>query len=392
MDLKHVRQILMTETGKIGRRAYIRAAGAGVLGLAVGAVAGYYGGLSTVPPSTGTPSTVTVTQSQAGQTSAVTNPLKIATIGDGPPGTTWARAILSGEALANQLIAETLPDMKLEWRHSWNVKPTDVTTVFEGYIADGVGLFISLLYSQPIVKGIIEANPSVYFTEPQFTLAETPNASTYEWSLHLGALLSGVVAGGLTKTNKIGLVAAVLGGEEARAFNCYKQGANVINPNVQAYYASTGEYHDVSLGMKAGTALISTGCDFLIGLGNGMTDGVIKAAEAAKVYAMGIYADEQSVAPSAVVSSTLWKSGKMMADLITMASTGVWPRTYSQFLPHPRFQYELKDQSVALAPFNPAIPVPDIVPKTIQQLIDDNRAGKFDPSHDMTWPPALEIR
>jgi basic membrane lipoprotein Med (substrate-binding protein (PBP1-ABC) superfamily) len=234
-----------------------------------------------------------------------------------------------------------------------------------------------------VYKPIIEANPDIYFIEPAFTLAETPNAATYEWDVHIGAFLEGVVAGAITKTNKIGLVSAFKDPYDARTFNCYKQGAEEVNPDVECYYAFTGDYHDVSLGMKAGTALLAVDCDVLIGIGNGMTNGVIKACEAEGAYTMGVYSDQYDLAPSVVVTSTLWNAGRYKSDAIRDYLNG----TFS----HPHYGYDLKDESVTLAPFNPDIPVPAIINETINKLRDANRQGTYSLSDSEEWPTGYEI-
>jgi basic membrane lipoprotein Med (substrate-binding protein (PBP1-ABC) superfamily) len=199
----------------------------------------------------------------------------------------------------------------------------------------------------------------------------------------------------MTKKNKVGLVAPFKDVYDALTFNCYRQGAKLVNPNAECYYVFTGDYHDVSLGMKAATALIAAGCDFIVGEGNGMTTGAIKGAQAAHVYSMGVYADQYDVAPDTVVASTLWNSGILISDVCRMIWKGNWPRAYypsnPDFLPHPHFRYDLKDNTVALTPFNPAIPVPDIVNQTIDKCRADNAAGKFALTTDTTWPTALEV-
>jgi basic membrane protein A len=169
----------------------------------------------------------------------------------------------------------------------------------------------------------------------------------------------------------------------------------LIDPSVGCYYVFTGDYHDVSLGEKAATALAAFGVDFIAGQGNGMTTGAIKGAQAAHVYAMGVYSDQQSVAPDTVVSSTLWNAGKFLTDCLTMIWKGYWPKYYApgnpDFLPHPHFRYFLKDNTVGLAPFNPAITVPPIVNQTIDKARADNAAGTFDLTTNTTFPPAQQV-
>jgi basic membrane lipoprotein Med (substrate-binding protein (PBP1-ABC) superfamily) len=386
----------MSESKKVSRRNYLKYAGTGVVGLAVGAAAGYYGGLSTVsmPSTPATASTVTQTVTQSA-TMEIPNPFIIATVNAGPAGTQWGSAMLRGQPLADQILAKTFPDIKTKWLSAWSVKPTDKPSVYAGFISQGANMIWDSDFTQTLDKPLIEANPGVTFIESAFSLASTPNAGAYEWDAHLGAFLEGIVGGALTKTNKLGAVQPFNDIYDALIFNCYRQGAKLVNSKAECYYVFTGDYHDVSLGFKAATALASAGCDFICGQGDGMTTGAIKGAQAAHVYAMGVYSDQYALAPDTVVASTLWNCGICMSDIMSMIWKGNWPRVYypgnPDFLPHPHFRYFLKDNTVSLTPFNSAIPVPDIVNSTIATARAGNAAGTFDLTTDTTWPEQLQV-
>ena len=391
----------MSDSKKVSRRNYLKYAGTGVVGLAVGAAAGYYGGLSSVsvPSAPSTASTVTQTVTQSSSTMEIPNPFIIATINAGPAGTQWGSAILRGEPAADQVLAQKFPDIKTKWLAAWSVKPTDKPSIYAGFVSQGANLIWDSDFTQtldkPLIEGTYATNPDVVFLESAFTLANTPNAGIYEWDAHIGAFLEGIVGGAMTKTNKLGAVHPFNDLYDGLIFNCYRQGAKLVNPNAECYYVFTGDYHDVSLGEKAATALAAVGCDFICGQGDGMTTGAIKGAEAAKVMSMGVYSDQQSVAPDSVVSSTLWNAGVLLSDCLTMIWNGQWPRVFfpgnPDFLPHPHFRYFLKDNTVSLAPFNPAFTVPAVVNSTIATARAGNAAGTFALTTDSTWPAALQV-
>jgi basic membrane protein A len=310
---------------------------------------------------------------------------KVANMNAGPAGSQWGKAVLEGEKVSEEMIEKEFPNIDVKWFNSWNVKPTDIKSIVESYIAEGVRLIESSDFAQPQYKKIIEAHQDVYFIEPAFTLAETPNGGAYTWDVHIGCFLAGIVAGGCTKTNKIGFVTAFESPYDARTFHWFREGALRVNPDIEAFYTFTGDYHDISLGYKAASALIAVGCDFIIGAGNGMTTGCIKAASDRGVYSVGVYSDQYELAPNSVVTSTLWNFGVALADAMRDVLNGTFNK--------PFYQYKIKDRTVSLAPFrkHEAL-VPDIVVKELARVVELSRTGELDLFQVDKFPPELAIR
>lgn len=310
---------------------------------------------------------------------------KVANLNAGPAGSQWGRAVLEGEKASEEIIEKEFPQIDVQWFNSWNVKPTDYKSILEGYIAEGVRLIESSDFAQPHYKKIIEANQDVYFIEPAFTLAETPNAGTFTWDVHIGCFLAGIVAGGVTKSNKIGFVTAFESPYDARTFHWFKEGALRVNPDVKAFYTFTGDYHDISSGYKAASALIAVGVDFIIGAGNGMTTGAIKAASDRGVYSVGVYSDQYDLAPNSVVTSTLWNFGVALSEAMRDVLKGTFNR--------PFYQYRIKDGTVSLAAYrqHEAL-IPDIVRKELARVVELSKTGELELFQVDKFPPELAIK
>jgi basic membrane protein A len=310
---------------------------------------------------------------------------KAAHINAGPAGSQWGRAVLEGQKASEEAIEKEFPDKDLQWFNSWNVKPADVKSVVESYIADGAQLIVSSDFTQPQYKKIIEAHPEVYFLEPAFTLADTPNVGTFTWDIHIGGFLVGIIAGGVTKTNKIGFVTAFESPYDAQTYHWFREGALRVNPDVKAFYAITGDYHDISLGYKAASALIAVGADFIFGGGNGMTTGCIQAAAAGDVYSVGVYSDQYDLAPESVITSTRWNFGVALSDGMRDVLKGTFKR--------PSYAYKLKDGTVGLAPYrqHKAI-VPDIVREELKKVVELSKTGELELYPVEKFPPKFAIK
>jgi len=310
---------------------------------------------------------------------------KVANMNAGPAGSQWGRAVLEGEKTSEEAIEKEFPDIDVQWFNSWNVKPADVKSIVESYIADGVQLIETGDFTQPQFKKIVEAHPEVYFIEPAFTLAKTPNAGAYTWDSHIGFFLAGIVAGRATKTNKIGFVTAFESPYDARIYHWLREGALRVNPDVKVFYTFTGDYHDISLGYKAASAVIAVGCDVIFGAGNGMTNGCIQAAAHGGVYSVGVYSDQYDLAPDSVITSTQWNFGVALSDGMRDVLKGTFKR--------PSYAYKLKDGTVGLTPYrqHEAV-IPDIVRKELAKVVELSKTGELELYPVEKFPPKFAIK
>ena len=132
-----------------------------------------------------------------------------------------------------------------------------------------------------------------------------PNLASFEFKNEECGYLAGVLAGLMTKTNKVGAV----GGWEipsiVRAINAFEDGAKSVNPDVEVFTAYTGSWDDIAKGKEDGLALISRGADVVWEFADAAGLGVIEAAKEKGVLAIGGVADKSSVAPDTVIASAI---------------------------------------------------------------------------------------
>ena len=75
--------------------------------------------------------------------------------------------------------------------------------------------------------------------------------------------LAGVLAAGMTKTNKVGIVAAHDFPNLVRMYEAFKLGVHTENPQVEILQVYIGSFNDVSKGYEAAKGQIDTGADIL---------------------------------------------------------------------------------------------------------------------------------
>ena len=126
-----------------------------------------------------------------------------------------------------------------------------------------------------------------------------PNFSVFDNWIHEPAYLSGMLAGGLTTTDVVGVVGGLPVPEVNRIVNAFISGAESVNPNVTVKVAFINSWFDPAAAKEAALAQIDAGADVLFA----ERFGVIEAAAENGLYAFGNMSDQKELAPEAVVNS-----------------------------------------------------------------------------------------
>ena len=137
-----------------------------------------------------------------------------------------------------------------------------------------------------------------------------------------GSFLLGALGGLMTKTNSLGCVGGKAYPNIINIFEGFKQGAKKVNSNIKITCVFIDDFQDPAKGKEAGLNLINNGADFLIHVADLSGQGVIQAAEEKGVYAFGVVADQNYVAPNTVLSSFVIDMEKALGEAITMVQNG----------------------------------------------------------------------
>ncbi len=174
-------------------------------------------------------------------------------------------------------------------------------------------------------------------------------------TLKLGAYLSGMVAGGMTKSNKIGMVGGFPIPEVNRLMNAFMAGARETNPKVEFSVSFINSWFDPPKAKEAAFAMIDKGADVMYAERFGVSD----AAKEKGKLAIGNVINTQDKYPDTVVASALWHFEPSADRAIKLARD-------SKFTAEDYGQYSMmKHKGSSLAPlgtFESKVPA-DIVAK-----------------------------
>jgi basic membrane protein A len=162
-----------------------------------------------------------------------------------------------------------------------------------------------------------------------------------------GAFLAGVLAGLVTKTNRVASVNGYAFPALTRQPEAFQLGAECVNSKVKFSQKYINSWEDTALAKAAAQAFISGGADVLLGATDQAVQGMYAAAKAAprKTYVIPEYFDSHKQAPTVVLTSVLYNLQGVARDLVRRAAT-------TGFGAHFAHSYNFKNMGVGrLAPF-----------------------------------------
>ncbi|MEI7883738.1 MAG: BMP family protein [Clostridia bacterium] len=115
--------------------------------------------------------------------------------------------------------------------------------------------------------------------------------------------LAGILAGKITKVNKIGFVGAMEIPTIVEAVDYFEAALKTTNPTATVTRAYTGSWDDINKGKEAALAQIAAGCDVLMGIGDACDAGAIQACQEKGVKFIGFAGEFNKLAPETVVTS-----------------------------------------------------------------------------------------
>jgi len=185
------------------------------------------------------------------------------------------------------------------------------------------------------------------FGDPMFELAETGDydniiflhfsgyhINDHNYGNYFGAMeepryLSGIIAGEMTTSNKLGYVAAFPYTEVKIGINAFALGAQSVNPDATVSVVYINSWYDPAAEKQAAEALLAQGCDVITQHAD--TPGPQLAAAEAGKYAIGYNLDNSGLEglEDAYLTAPIWHHGSFLIKTIEDVIDGAWkPESY----------------------------------------------------------------
>ena len=255
----------------------------------------------------------------AAAAAAKTEPLKIAFAYVGPVGDGgWTFA----HDNARKAIEKEFGDRVVTSFVESVPESADAERVFRDFAAQGNKLVFGTTfgYMDPMLKVATEFKDMKFEHATGYKQAE--NMRTYDSRTYEGAYMAGVIAGKMTKSNTLGVVASIPIPEVIRNINSFTLGAQSTNPKIKTRVVWVNEWFNPPKETEAATSLINAGADVLFQ--NTDSPAVLKTAQDKGKRAFGWDSDMTTYGPKAHLASAVINWSPYYIKATQEALQGQW--------------------------------------------------------------------
>jgi basic membrane protein A len=187
--------------------------------------------------------------------------------------------------------------------------PTSIEPSMRAFAERGYDLIIGVGFAQmPIMQQVARDYPELKFAIIDGVI-DLPNVASLIFEEHEGSFLVGMIAGSVTKTDKIGFV----GGMDIPLIHKfetgYEEGARYANPRVQVFDNYVGvtdaAWNNPGKGKELAKAQIERGADIIFQAAGNSGLGVFDAAEETGNLSIGVDSNQNWVKPGFILTSMI---------------------------------------------------------------------------------------
>jgi simple sugar transport system substrate-binding protein len=350
---------------RLSKRSFVQLAGIGALA-AIGALAGcskeQKTTTTTAPAGTTTTTTTSSTTVAPAAAPAASGPLKIAFAYVGPVGDGgWTFAHDNGRKAVEKEFGAKVQTSFVEKVP----EAADAERVFRDMVGQGNKLIFGTTfgYMEPMLKVAPDAKDVKFEHATGYKQAD--NMRTYDSRTYEGAYMAGIIAGGMTKTNTLGVVGSIPIPEVIRNINSFTMGAQSVNPNVKTKVVWVNEWFNPPKETEAAQSLLNGGADVLFQ--NTDSSAVLQTAGKAGKYAFGWDSDMTAYAPNAHLASAIINWAPYYIKATREALDGSWKGGGASW-------WGVKEGAIDI------VSISDKVPADIKTKVETVKAGLKDGS------------
>jgi len=205
-------------------------------------------------------------------------------------------------------------------------------------------------YFDPHVIAMAKKYPKIQFAHagaPWEKGKHPDNICSYFGYIDQGQYVSGIVAGKMTKSNKLAFIAAKPIPQVRRNINAFCLGARSVNPKAEVYVIFTGDWLDPTKEADATNILIGKDCDvFTCHVDSPQV--IVETVEKAGKMVTGYHASQADLAPKGYLTGAEWNWEKLYPDLVEQ---------YKKEGKLPNYiRGGLKAGFVKMSPYGPSVP------------------------------------
>jgi len=251
---------------------------------------------------------------------------------------------------------------------------SDVESVLNDLVRQGCNVIFTTSYGfRDATLRAAKRNPDAIFLHCSGSQT-SKNAGTYFGHMYQPRYVSGIVAGRMTKSNRLGFVAAYPIPEVIRGINAFTLGVRAVNPQAKVHVVWTQTWFDPVQERAAAEKLLDLGADVIAQHQD--STGPQQAAEARGRYSIGYNTDMSAHAPKAHLTAAVWNWGIYYRQVAEQVHRGTWkPEQYWG---------TMATGIVGLSPYGP------MVPQRVRDEADAAKAKILSGTWDVFHGPILD--
>jgi len=245
--------------------------------------------------------------------------------------------------------AEKPHGLNISWDYTESVGTSDLDRVLRQYADSGK---YQIMWAHSTTSDVVNKLAKEYPKLPWVVsgVGNEPKGNNVYWidvGLQEPAYLAGVLAGKMTKSNVLGIVAAFPYGNVNQQLNGFVAGAKSVNPNAKFKTTFIENWYDPAKAKESAKAQIAAGADLIYAERFGVYD----AAQEAGIFAFGSQVDQWDTSPKVVLTSAVENfdpNVRYMIDEWWNQQTKCTPYN----APGKPIIFTMKDGGASLAPFH----------------------------------------
>lgn len=237
-------------------------------------------------------------------------------------------------------------DLGVEVGYIESNQDSEYTANIETAVDEGNSLIIGVGFK--LGDAILEAAKN--YPDQKFAIVDadygdkTPdNVTCITFSEEQAGYVVGLVAGKMTKTNKVGFIGGIEGVVIKRFEAGYKAGVKEANPNAQVIDQYANTFTDSAKGKSIAQQMYKNGADIIFSAAGDVGLGAIEAAKEQGKFAIGVDRDQNEIAPDTVITSAMKKVNEGVYNTVKDLKEGKFDGGQVKV-------YGLENDAVGLAP------------------------------------------
>lgn len=244
-----------------------------------------------------------------------------------------------------QAVQKELGEDKIEVQVLESTQDADYDSNIDQFIDQEMDLIIGVGYK--LEKAIEKASKA--YPEQKFAIVDCAyqtqpeNVTSLLFEDNASAYLTGLIAGKMTKTDKVGFIGGMEGVVISKFENGFKAGVKDANPKAEISVQYANNFSDQALGKSIANQMIKNGVDVVFPAAGAVGIGAIEAVKENNKMAIGVDRDQNNLAPDNVITSAMknidvavgnlaksfvdgtYESGKVIIGSLATGGVGISP-------------------------------------------------------------------